>query len=79
MSWFCRILDDLPAAVTFDVSEWHGNKTKIAVNALPVGWKEYGYATEVPVGWKDYGYATEVVLFIFSCYLILKKCFVTSC
>ncbi|XP_004288944.1 PREDICTED: transmembrane 9 superfamily member 7-like [Fragaria vesca subsp. vesca] len=54
------ILDDLPAAVTFDVSEWHGNKTKIAVNALPVGWKEYGYATEVPVGWKDYGYATEV-------------------
>ncbi|KAL6226686.1 hypothetical protein ACLB2K_000647 [Fragaria x ananassa] len=37
------ILDDLPAAVTFDTSEWHGNRSKIPVTALPVGRKNYAY------------------------------------
>ncbi|PRQ46842.1 putative nonaspanin (TM9SF) [Rosa chinensis] len=39
------ILDNLPAAITFEASDWNGNKSKIPVTALPVGRK--GYATEV--------------------------------
>ncbi|XP_062017153.1 transmembrane 9 superfamily member 7-like [Rosa rugosa] len=38
------ILDNLPAVVTFEASDWNGNKSKILVTALPVG--RMGYATE---------------------------------